>query len=86
MVERDEEYWKEVERAVGTGTRSILLGTSTRSLRRNLQMLRGAVVSNPKTPDCGPHCKVKVSKFYGPLRTLKINHCRCRKCHGKRGN
>ena len=33
-------YWDEVERAVGTGTRSILLGTSTRSLRKSLARLR----------------------------------------------
>jgi hypothetical protein len=34
--EKDEKYWEEVERAVGKGTRSILWGTSTRSLRRAL--------------------------------------------------
>lgn len=38
------------------------------------------------TPDCGPHCKLKVSKSYGPLRTIKIAHCkrwRCKLCHKK---
>lgn len=39
--ERGEEYWAEVERAVGKGTRSILWGTSTRSLRKALARLRG---------------------------------------------
>jgi hypothetical protein len=33
-------YWDEVERAVGTGTPSILLGTSTRALRKSLTRLR----------------------------------------------
>ena len=37
---RDEAYWQEVRRAVGKGTRSILWGTSTRSLRRSLDGLR----------------------------------------------
>ncbi len=38
---KDEGYWDEVERAVGKGTRSVLWGTSTRSLRRALARLRG---------------------------------------------
>lgn len=38
--EKDDRYWDEVERAVGKGTRSILWGTSTRSLRRALARLR----------------------------------------------
>jgi len=33
-------YWDEVMRAVGTGTPSILLGTSTRSLEKQLRKLR----------------------------------------------
>lgn len=38
------------------------------------------MVSNPKTPDCGPHCKVVPGKVYGPLRTIRIRHCKKRKC------
>jgi hypothetical protein len=39
-IVKDDEYWAEVERAVGKGTRSILWGTSTRSLRKALAKLR----------------------------------------------
>ena len=39
---RGEEYWADVEQAVGRGAPSILLGTSTRSLRRSLARLRQA--------------------------------------------
>jgi hypothetical protein len=33
-------FWAEVEAAAGTGTRSVLLGTSTRSLRKGLARMR----------------------------------------------
>jgi antitoxin (DNA-binding transcriptional repressor) of toxin-antitoxin stability system len=46
-VRRDAGYWDEVERAVGTGTLSLLLGTSTRSLRKNLARLRKVTEENP---------------------------------------
>lgn len=39
---KDDKYWAEVERAVGKGTFTILLGTSTRSLKKNLAKLRKA--------------------------------------------
>jgi hypothetical protein len=39
-VRRDDAYWDEAARAVGTGTRSSLWGTSTRSLRKELERLR----------------------------------------------
>lgn len=42
--------------------------------------------SDPRPSDCGPHCKVVTGKNYGPLRTIRIKHCkrrRCKKCHGK---
>ncbi len=42
MIRRDDEYWAGVARAVGKGTPSILLGTSTRSLKKNLDRLRQA--------------------------------------------
>lgn len=41
-VETDDTYYDEVREAVGRGTRSILLGTSTKSLERHLSKLRDA--------------------------------------------
>ena len=38
----DEEFWAEVAQAVGPGTRSFLLGTSTRQLDRSLAKARQA--------------------------------------------
>ena len=40
LVEKDDAYYDEVRQAVGGGTRSVLLGTSTRSLERNLRKLK----------------------------------------------
>lgn len=48
-VVRDEAYWAEVEEAVGTGTRSLLWGTSTRSLKRGLAELRAVVEETYRT-------------------------------------
>lgn len=57
MIRRDDEYWDEVARAVGTGTPSILLGTSTRSLRKNLERLRESAERNQREcPSCGGPC------------------------------
>lgn len=42
QVAKDDAYWAEVQKAVGRGTPSILLGTSTRSLARALRKLRDA--------------------------------------------
>ena len=39
-AERDDAYYEEVQRAVGRGAPSVLLGTSTRSLERNLEKLK----------------------------------------------
>jgi hypothetical protein len=39
-VDRNDAYYDEVRRAVGRGTPSVLLGTSTKSLERNLQKVR----------------------------------------------
>lgn len=41
-VVKDEAYWEELQQAIGRGAPSLLLGTSTRSLRRNLRALRQA--------------------------------------------
>jgi hypothetical protein len=38
-VERDDAYYEEVRQAVGRGAPSVLLGTSTKSLERNLEKL-----------------------------------------------
>lgn len=46
---KDDAYWDEVERAVGKGTPSIMLGTSTQSLRKNLDLLRKAASSGEAT-------------------------------------
>ncbi len=40
--ERDDAYYDELRRAVGRGTPSLLLGTSTRSLERGLRKLKAA--------------------------------------------
>jgi hypothetical protein len=39
-VQMDDDYYDEVGKAVGRGTTSVLLGTSTRSLKRSLSKLR----------------------------------------------
>ena len=39
-VQMDDAYYDEVRKAVGRGTPSVLLGTSTRALERNLSELR----------------------------------------------
>ena len=33
-------FWEEIRKAIGKGTRSVLWGTSTRSLNKNLKRLR----------------------------------------------
>ncbi len=50
MVRRDDEYWAEVEQAVGKGTCSTLFGTSTRSLRRSLARLKEDYMDLPPGP------------------------------------
>lgn len=52
-VRRDETYWDEVTRAVGTGTPGILLGTSARSLKKNLDRLRQAAAERAAAMDDG---------------------------------
>jgi hypothetical protein len=58
-VELDDAYYDEVRQAVGRGTPSVLLGTSTRSLGRNLAEIRtvergdhspGLLTAWPKSP------------------------------------
>jgi hypothetical protein len=46
-VQRDDAYYDEVRRAVGRGTPSVLLGTSTRSLERSFQQLKASQKSKP---------------------------------------
>lgn len=53
----DEQFWDEVRQAVGTGTRSLLWGTSTRSLHRSLAEIR-AVVEKQQARDAGEHFQV----------------------------
>lgn len=40
VLYRDKAYWEEVERAVGKGAPTLLLGTSTRSLKKSLAELK----------------------------------------------
>ena len=62
----DDAYWEEVRQAVGTGTRSVLWGTSTRSLRRSLDRLRkqGAPLARVTRVEVIDHAPGKVS--YSP--------------------
>jgi len=37
----------------------------------------------PRTPDCGPHCKVKGSPISGGIRIVHCNRKKCDKCHNE---
>jgi len=54
QAQRDEAYYDEVRRAVGSGTPTLLLGTSTKSLQRSLAKLtavqQGKLPSAPRAP------------------------------------
>jgi hypothetical protein len=52
QVHKDAAYYDEVRRAVGGGTRSLLLGTSTKSLERSLAKLKA--VEQGESPSSSP--------------------------------
>jgi len=56
----DDAHWAEVRAAMGKGTRSILLGTSSRALNRSLAKVREAServsACAGGTPDICPQC------------------------------
>lgn len=64
-MKRDEKYWDEVERAVGAGTRSVLWGTPTRSLKKNLARLKEQQVEIFIVITDDRHCDTEVTPFAG---------------------
>ena len=50
-VERDEDFYNEVLAAVGGGPRSILFGTSQRSIRRAIDQIKTAQSAEPPRMD-----------------------------------
>jgi hypothetical protein len=53
--EKDDAYYSEVRKSLGRGTKTLLLGTSTRSLERGLSKLRAAQRSQQGSSPVSPH-------------------------------
>jgi hypothetical protein len=72
-VDRDDAYYDDVRQAVGRGAPSVLLGTSTKALDRNLQKIRFAKVSDePSSPDVPPPVRPSSGSPSSPSPSSRI--------------
>ena len=71
--DRDDAYYDDVRQAVGRGAPSVLLGTSTKALDRNLQKIRFAKVSDePSSPDVPPPARPSSGSPSSPSPSSRI--------------